>query len=192
MYPIRHPGQTLRYHSVPWRPSPYVSHSTNAINSQYLKFNTHYGAVSNKVCILPVARFLGNTIVLWNCIIVWYKCCFYVTMVTWWHNSTIWHHSSSTMAPINRKCTLNIIVIWLSLSAITRQEHKEPTLQRQPEYSCRHSILGHREPEYLIPNATKLSNPGSAYKSPHSNHVTSSKLLDSLIALKGQISIGWH
>ncbi len=32
-------------------------------------------------CILPVARFLGNTIVLSNWIIVWYKCCSHVTIV---------------------------------------------------------------------------------------------------------------
>ncbi len=38
-------------------------------------------------CILPVASFLHNTI-------VWYKCCSDATMVTWCHNSTIWHHNS--------------------------------------------------------------------------------------------------
>ncbi len=33
------------------------------------------------------------------------KCCFDATMVTWCHNSTIWHHNTSTMATINRKYT---------------------------------------------------------------------------------------
>ncbi len=52
-------------------------------------------------CILPVASFLGNTIVLWNCTIVWNKCYSDATMVTWCHNSIIWHHNCSTMASIN-------------------------------------------------------------------------------------------
>ncbi len=30
-----------------------------------------------------------------------YKCRFHATMVTWYHNSTIWHHYSSTMATIH-------------------------------------------------------------------------------------------
>ncbi len=51
--------------------------------------------------ILPAACFLRNTIVLSNCIIVWYKCCSDATMVAWCHNSTIWCHNSSTMATIN-------------------------------------------------------------------------------------------
>ncbi len=46
-------------------------------------------------------HFLGNTIVLSNCTIVWYKCS--DVMMIWCHNSTIWHHNSRTMATINRK-----------------------------------------------------------------------------------------
>ncbi len=37
--------------------------------------------------------------------IVWYKCFSDVTMVTWCHISTIWHHNSSIMEPVNRKYT---------------------------------------------------------------------------------------
>ncbi len=63
-------------------------------------------------CILPVASFLGNNIVWSNCTIVWYKCSD-ATIVTWCHNSTIWHHNSSTIASINRK------YIWLPFFATT-------------------------------------------------------------------------
>ncbi len=74
----------------------------DTVNSQYPQIEYTLGGISKKG---SHAYFLLQ--VFW--VIVWYKHCSDVTIVTWCHNSTIRCHNSSTMATINRKYT------WLSV-----------------------------------------------------------------------------